>query len=52
MIKWFKRRVLKRIKQRYPLEVYYNGKLIQAGSGTITTSVDEPTKIVFDRDFK
>ncbi len=49
---WFKRRVFRRIKQRHPLEVYYNGKLIKAGSGTIKTSVSEPTTITFDDPYK
>lgn len=50
--RWIKRRIFRRIKQRHPLEVYYNGKLIQAGSGTIHTSLSEPTKIIFDREYK
>lgn len=51
-MKWLMRRVFKRIKQRHPIEVYYNGKLILAGSGTISTSVSTPTTITFDEDYK
>lgn len=49
---WITRRLFKRIKQKHPIEVYYNGKLVIAGSGTITTSVSEQTTIVFDKDYK
>jgi hypothetical protein len=48
-LKWFMRRIFRRVKQRHPIEVYYNGKLVLAGSGTITTSDSQPTTIVFDR---
>lgn len=51
-MKWFIRRVFKRIKQKHPIEVYYNGRLIHAGSATITASVDKPTTIIFDDNFK
>ena len=40
--KWFYRRVFKRIRQRHPIEVYVNGKLISAGSGTITMDTRDP----------
>lgn len=46
-MKWLIRRLFKRIKQRHPIEVYYNGKLIHAGSATLTMGVEEPLKIVF-----
>lgn len=51
-MRWLIRRLFKRVKQRHPIEVYYNGKLIQAGSGTIRTSVSEPTTITFDKEYK
>lgn len=51
-MKWFIRRIFKRIKQRHPIEVYVNGRLVQAGSGTITTSVSEPITIIFEEPFK
>jgi hypothetical protein len=33
---WIARRLLKRIKQRSPIEVYIGGRLVLAGSGTIS----------------
>ena len=51
-VTWFKRRVFRRIKQRYPIEVYHNGKLIVAGSATIHAEVDKPTTIEFDEVWK
>lgn len=49
---WFIRRIFKRVRQRHPIEVYVNGRLIQAGSGTITTSLSKPVVITFDKDYK
>lgn len=34
-MEWFKRRVLKRVKQKYPIEIYVRGRLVIAGSGKI-----------------
>lgn len=51
-MRWFIRRVFKRIKQRHPVEVYVGGKLIHAGSATLKTSVDEPFTIVFEEPWK
>lgn len=51
-IKWLLRRVFKRVKQRHPIEVYVGGRLVIAGSGTIKTSVSEPTTITFEEPLK
>lgn len=39
-MKWLLRRIFKRIKQRYPIEVYVNGRLISAGPGDITKELE------------
>lgn len=39
-MEWFKRRVLKRIKQKHAIEVYVGGRLVIAGNGTIKTNIN------------
>lgn len=36
---------IKRVKQRYPIEVYVGGKLVIAGDGTIKMDISKDTKI-------
>lgn len=52
MKEWFKRRVLKRIKQRHPIEVWVGGKCVIAGSGKIVVTNTKPFTITIDHPFE
>lgn len=51
-MRWIIRRIFKRIKQRHPIEVYVGGRLIQAGSGTISVPREGEVTLTFERPFK